>query len=330
FSAPIKWETDTTFAEKLLILEFETDYFTIYDTIKDIYKKIICKRIYEEPDINIENKLITTLRSIIRNNKSINLSLLSEILSIPTFSEIESEIKKVDPLKIYKTIDDLNYLFGTKLKVELLNKLKEIDKNITKIWPEGKDERKLIETIWRLLLHSKYEGIKNKVISYVDSNSMTLSKAALNVFTRINCPERELISNIFFNKWKHNPVVLDNWFFFKASIEINNNQKNIEALFKNEYFDVKSPNTLRSILNAYVTRNSLFHSTDGSGYKYIADKILEYDKSNPIVISRFLKIFSTFSKYENPYKRNIVKVLDYIKKNNLSPNTREVIDAILN
>ena len=56
FSAPIKWETDTTFAEKLLILEFETDYFTIYDTIKGIYKKIICKRIYEEPDINIENK----------------------------------------------------------------------------------------------------------------------------------------------------------------------------------------------------------------------------------------------------------------------------------
>ncbi len=330
FSAPIKWETDTTFAEKLLILEFETDYFTIYDTIKGIYKKIICKRIYEKPDIYIENKLIATLRSIIRNKKNINLSLLSEILSIPTFSEIESEIKRIDPLKIYKTIDELNYLFGTKLREELLNKLKEINKNITKIWPEGKDERKLIETIWRLLLHSKDEEIKSNIISYIDSNSMTLSKAALNVFTRINCPERELISNIFFNKWKNNPVVLDNWFFFKASIEIDRNQKSIEDLFKNEYFDVKSPNTLRSILNAYVTRNSLFHSIDGSGYKYIANKILEFDKSNPIVISRFLKIFSNYRQYENPYKRNIVKVLEHIKKNKLSPNTIEVIDAILN
>ncbi len=330
FSAPIEWETDTTFAEKLLILELETDYFTIYDTIKGIYKNIICKRIDEKPDIRIENKLITTLRSIIRNNKNINLSLLSEILSIPTFYEIEPEIKKINPLKIYKTIDELNYLFGTKLKIELFNKLKEIEKNITRKWPKGKDERKLIETIWKLLLHSKDQGIKRKIISFVDNDSMTLSKAALNVFTRINCPERELISNMFFKKWKNNSVVLDNWFFFKASIEIDNNQNSIEDLFKNEYFDVKSPNTLRSVLNAYVTRNSAFHSLDGSGYIYIANKIIELDKSNPIVISRFLKIFSTYRKYENPHKRNIIKVLNYIQNKDLSPNTREVIDTMLN
>ena len=159
---------------------------------------------------------------------------------------------------------------------------------------------------------------------------MTLSKAALNIFTRINCPERELISTMFFNKWKNNPVVLDNWFFFKASIEIDDNHKNIEELFNSKYFDVKSPNTLRSVLSAFVTKNSLFHSVDGSGYKFVANKIIEFDKSNPIVISRFLKIFSTFRKYENPYRNNMLKVLNYIKEHELSPNTREVIDEILN
>ena len=158
---------------------------------------------------------------------------------------------------------------------------------------------------------------------------MTLSKAALNVFTRISCPEREVISNMFFKKWKNNKVVLDNWFFFKASIEENNNQNSIEDLFNNKYFDVKSPNTLRSILNAYVTRNSLFHSKDGSGYLYVANKIIEFDKSNPIVISRFLKIFINFRKYKNPYRTNIFKELKNIEENELSPNTREVIDAIL-
>ena len=330
FSAPVEWESDTTFTEKLLVLEYESDFFTIYDTIKGIYNHIISMRISNNPDFNIENKLIKTLRSIISNKKSINLYLLSEILSIPTFSEIESEINIINPLKIYETIDELNCLFGTSLKEELYCKLNQIEKNINKIWPEGKDERKLIETIWRLLLHSNEGEIKKKVINYVGSSSMTLSKAALNVFTRIDCPERELIANIFYKKWKTNLVVLDSWFFFKASIAIDNNPKNIEDLFNHKYFDLKSPNTLRSILNAYVTRNSFFHSIDGSGYKYIANKIIELDKLNPIVISRFLKIFSRFKYYENPYKKNMIDVLNYIQKNELSTNTREVIEAILN
>ena len=159
---------------------------------------------------------------------------------------------------------------------------------------------------------------------------MTLSKATLNVFTRIECKERKLLSNMFFKRWENNSVVLDNWFSFEASIEVDDNQKSIENLFNNKYFAVKSPNTLRSILNSYVTKNSLFHSKDGSGYKYIANKILEFDKSNPIVISRFLKIFSTFRKYDEPYRNNILGVLNYINKHDLSTNSREVIDTILN
>ena len=77
FSAPIKWETDTTFAEKLLILEFETDYFTIYDTIKGLYKEIICKRIFAKADTYIENKLITTLKSIIKKNRPPDRNLVT-------------------------------------------------------------------------------------------------------------------------------------------------------------------------------------------------------------------------------------------------------------
>ncbi len=329
-SAPVDWESDNTINEKLLIIESETDYFTIFDTVKGLYKTIITNRLDDKPKFNIEKKLIKTLASIIKNNKDINLSLLSEILTIPTFQEIESEINNIDPLKIYNTIDELNYLFGLELKDELYNKFAEIEKDLVKIWPEGKGERKLVETIWKLLLHSKDEGIKYKIITYVSGDSMTLAKAALNVFIRIDCPERKLISKIFFEKWKKNSVVLDSWFSYNASIEIDDNQKSIEKLFRNSYFDFKSPNTLRSLLNAYVTNNRLFHSIDGSGYKYISKKIIEFDKLNPIVISRFLKIFSRYRYYTEPYKSNMIEILKYIKQKKLSPNTREIIDSIIN
>ena len=117
-SSPVDWESDTTLDEKFLILKYEKDYFTLSNTVKVLYKKIISCRLDERPDHNIENKLIDILVSFIKN-KEINLSLLSEFLNIPTFAEIESEMENIDPLKIYKTIDELNHLFGTKLKKEL-------------------------------------------------------------------------------------------------------------------------------------------------------------------------------------------------------------------
>jgi len=328
FSSPVEWESDITLDENFLILKYETDYFTLSNTVKGFYKTIISCRLDEKPDYQIENKLISTLISFIKN-RDINLSLLSELLSIPTFAEIESEIKNIDPLKIYKTIDELNYLFGTKLKKELLFKLQEIDKNLYKAWPEGKHERKLIEIIWKLLLHSNDKEIKSKIINYVNSNSMTLAKAALNSFSRINCPERKIISNIFLNKWKNNSVVLDSWFSFIASIENDEKANSLEKLFDNNFFDSKSPNTLRAILNTFVTRNSTFHAIDGSGYKYIAKKIIEFDKLNPIVISRFVKVFSRYNYYSEPYKSNMIETIKQIKKNKLSRNTKEVLDAII-
>ena len=48
---------------------------------------------------------------------------------------MESELKNIDPLKLYQTIDDLNYKFGLNLKLELYKKLEEIENNINKIWP---------------------------------------------------------------------------------------------------------------------------------------------------------------------------------------------------
>jgi len=314
--------------EKFLILKYEKDFFTLSNTVKVFYKKIILCRLDEKPDHKVEKKLISSLMSFIKN-KDINLSLLSELLSIPTFYEIESEMENIEPIKIYKTIDELNYLFGKKLKKVLYFNLQEIEKNLDKVRPEGKNERKLIETIWKLLLHSDDVQIKSKIINYVDSNSMTLAKAALNSFSRINCPERKIISNIFFNKWKNNSVVLDSWCSFNASIEIDKKTNNIEKLFENKFFDSKSPNTLRAILNTFVTRNSNFHAIDGSGYKYIAKKIIDFDKLNPIVISRFVKVFSRYNYYSEPYKSNMVQTIKQIKKNKLSTNTKEVLDAII-
>ena len=58
-------------------------------------------------------------------------------------------------------------------------------------------------------------------------------------------------------------------------------------------------------------------------------KVIEFDKLNPIIISRFVKVFSRYSYYSEPYKSNMIETIKQIKKNKLSKNTKEVLDAII-
>ena len=329
FSAPVIWETDTTYDEEIFIIENEIDLFSVYDSIDRLYKYIISKRLDNEINVDIEDKLINAIKSIINKQSNINLNLLSEILSIPNFSDLESNITNIDPQKLYKISEDLYYKFANKLKINLNAKLEDIEKDIYKKWPKGKDERKLIEKIWKLLLHTNDSNLRKKLITYIDNNNMTLSKSVLNVYQNFNFKETDLVSNKFFNKWSQNSIVLDSWFSFRASIEIDNYIENLESLFKHKCFDNKSPNTLRSILNGFVSNNRFFHDKEGKGYNYIANKVIEFDKINPIVISRFIKLFSRWDQYAEPYKTNMLNAIKFIDSHDLSINSREVIDLIL-
>ena len=42
-----------------------------------------------------------------------------------------------------------------------------------------------------------------------------------------------------------------------------------------------------------------------------------------------MKVFSRYDYYADPYKSNMVETIKQIKKNKLSTNTKEVLDAIL-
>ena len=50
-----------------------------------------------------------------------------------------------------------------------------------------------------------------------------------------------------------------------------------------------NPNKVRALISAFVSGNPLrFHAADGSGYEFLADRVLELDPINPQVAARLL------------------------------------------
>ncbi len=65
------------------------------------------------------------------------------------------------------------------------------------------------------------------------------------------------------------------------------------------------------------------------GYSFMAEKLIEVDKINPITASRMVKVFSKWKTYIEKNKEEMYKAILKINKANISSNTREVIELIL-
>ena len=96
---------------------------------------------------------------------------------------------------------------------------------------------------------------------------------------------------------EENPVVLDSWFAYEASRPHKRGIDVIEKLLSHPKFDWKAPNAIRAVLGGFSKNIDLFHSLDGQGYLFMADKLIEVDKINPITASRMVKFFSKWKTY---------------------------------
>ena len=96
-------------------------------------------------------------------------------------------------------------------------------------------------------------------------------------------------------------------------------------------FDIKNPNKLRSVLGTFQRENiSLFHSNDGSGYKFISEQIAIIDKKNPQAAARLVIPLTRYNNYNYKRKEKMKKALKDIYNKNVSNDLLEIIDKALN
>ena len=101
-------------------------------------------------------------------------------------------------------------------------------------------------------------------------------------------------------------------------------------LQNDEVYDEKVPNLVRSVIGVFARNYKYFHAKDGSGYKFVADKIIEIDKINAQMASGLAGAFKIYAKM-NALNKNRMKVeLErVINTHSLSKNSFEIVSKIL-
>jgi len=160
---------------------------------------------------------------------------------------------------------------------------------------------------------------------------MTDVVAGLRVLSHLDRPEREQEFNEFHEKWKDDPLVTDKWLMLQATARRDNVIEDVKRLMEHPAFNRRNPNRIRSLIGAFVMGNfEGFHKADGSGYKLLADFVIELDPVNPQISSRLVQAMIRWQRFNDRRRTQIhAQLTRVMQAPQCTDNTLEVVSRAL-
>jgi aminopeptidase N len=135
----------------------------------------------------------------------------------------------------------------------------------------------------------------------------------------------------FADNFKDNPLVMDQWFSVQAASTLPGGLQRVQALMAHPAFTMKNPNKVRALVGAFAGQNlSNFHAADGSGYRFLADLVIQLNAFNPQIASRQLAPLTRWRKYDSARQALMKAELERIRASgDLSSDVYEVVSKSL-
>lgn len=257
----------------------------------------------------------------------------SRLLQLPSYEYVVQKLPlNLNPINLSNTFDRILTLLATLFQDDLWtleNKIKDLDQP-TQYDFKAMGVRKLRNTLWSIL------GVKSCNISTLASkfslkktmNDQSGIIAALNFSPS---PERSKIMEDFSTHWKSSPLIINKWLTWEATLNHEKTLDRILELSRSEFFKATNPNKVRALYISFARScPRAFHQENGSGYHFIAEKILEIDAVNPATAARLSQCFEDWYRLEPKRRNQSHEALEFLVKNpKLSKNSFEILKRSL-
>jgi aminopeptidase N len=183
-----------------------------------------------------------------------------------------------------------------------------------------------------LMLSGREDVLAAALDQFDTADNMTERLTALAVL--VNSPfeaERATVLAAFAEQFRNNPLVMDQWFSVQAASPLPGGLERVKALMQHPAFTLKNPNKVRALIGSFAGQNLVnFHAADGSGYRFIADLVIQLNATNPQVASRQLAPLTRWRKYDSARQALMKAELERIlASGELSSDVYEVVSKSL-
>ena len=336
FSAPVHLNYPYSDDDLLLLLAHDSDAFTRWEAAQTLYRRAVAANLAALSDgveLPKHEKLLAAVEKVISDDLLDN-AFKALLLGVPSEAELWDGAENIDPLRYHQAREAL---LDT-LAVHFLPKWHELNRQAAKqenqsyeYSPEAAGWRTLRNVCRAFVLRADPAHIETVAEKYGEmAQNMTHEWGILSAVNGNESDTRNRLLAQFADKFSDDALVMDKYFALVGSSRRSDTLQQVQTALQHPKFSLENPNKARSLIGSFSRNVPHFHAEDGSGYRFIADKVIEIDRFNPQVAARLVQAFNLCDKLE-PHRKNLVKQeLQRIRaQEGLSKDVGEIVGKIL-
>lgn len=339
FSAPVKLSFAYSRDQLMFLMQHDSDGFNRWDAGQQLSVQVLQELIGQHQRgeaLVMDQRLVEALRTVLGNDQ-LDQAMVAEMLSLPG----EAYLTEISDVADVEAIHTAREFARKQLADSLFDALwaryqanREVSKTTPYVAEAEHFARRALQNIALsyLMLSGKPQVLAAALEQFEHSDNMTERLTALAVL--VNSPfeaEKAAALASFAEQFKDNPLVMDQWFSVQAGSTLPGGLQRVRELMEHPAFTLKNPNKVRALVGAFAGQNLInFHAADGSGYRFLADLVIELNGFNPQIASRQLAPLTRWRKYDAArqalMKAELVRIRD---SGELSSDVFEVVSKSL-
>ena len=339
FSAPVKLSFPYNRDQLMFLMQHDSDGFNRWEAGQQLSVQVLQELIGQHQKgeaLVLDQRLVTALNSVLADDQ-LDQAMVAEMLSLPGeayLTEI-SEVADVDAIHAAREFARkqlADSLFEGLWQRYQANR--ELSKKTAYVAEAEHFARRGLQNIALsyLMLSGKPQVLAACLEQFDTCDNMTERLTALAVL--VNSPfaeEKAKALATFADSFKDNPLVMDQWFSVQAASTLPGGLQRVKALMAHPAFTMKNPNKVRALVGAFAGQNLInFHAADGSGYRFLADLVIQLNAFNPQIASRQLAPLTRWRKYDSARQALMKAELERIRASgDLSSDVYEVVSKSL-
>lgn len=333
FSAPIHLSIEHKPAARSVLMARDSDSFNRWETGQQYATALLLEAVaagrgsQQTPEV-----LIDALRETLLD-ESQDPAFRALALTLPGEAFLADQMKVVDVEAIHQARETMRGGIARALRAEFSEVYRSMQSNAPfEPTAEAAGRRALKNLALAYLTALDETEIWDlAVLQSRDADNMTDRMAALGLLNDREGSERSGCLQDFYERYRDEPLVVDKWLSLEALSVLPGTLNRVKALLKHEAFALTNPNKVRALIGAFAAGNPLrFHEADGSGYRFLADRIVELDRINPQAAARLIAPLGRWSRFDSARQALMREALESIlTAEDLSPDVYELTSKSL-